>query len=103
MKTRPDTLDTTENESGRAKHKNGTRRPRYRRKHVQERKTRRIAREKINKNSISNMKMVFDALGTVKTSPGEQNMKKGPDAHDTAENESGSAKYECGTRRTRHH
>jgi hypothetical protein len=35
----PDALDTAENESGNTKHENGTRRPRYRRKRVQERKT----------------------------------------------------------------
>jgi hypothetical protein len=34
MKTGPDALCTVENESGSAKHENGTRRPRYRRKHV---------------------------------------------------------------------
>jgi hypothetical protein len=38
MKTRPDAFSTAENESGRAKHENGTRRPRYRRKLVRERK-----------------------------------------------------------------
>jgi hypothetical protein len=37
-----------------------------------------------------------------KMSPRAQNMKTGPDALHTAENESGSAKYENGTRRTRH-
>jgi hypothetical protein len=34
-----------------------------------------------------------------KTSPGAQNMKTGPDAHGTAENESGGAKHENGIRR----
>jgi hypothetical protein len=38
MKTGPDALDTAENESGGVKHENGIRRPRYRRKHVRERK-----------------------------------------------------------------
>jgi hypothetical protein len=35
----PDALGTAENESGKAKHENETRRPRYRRKRVRERKT----------------------------------------------------------------
>jgi hypothetical protein len=35
-------------------------------------------------------------------SPGAQNIKTGPDALGTAENESGIAKLENGTRRTRH-
>jgi hypothetical protein len=39
MKTGPDALGTNENESGSAKHENGTRRLRYRRKRVWERKT----------------------------------------------------------------
>jgi hypothetical protein len=34
MKTGPDTLGIAENESGRAKHENGTRRTRHRRKRV---------------------------------------------------------------------
>jgi hypothetical protein len=34
MKIGHDALDTAENESGRAKHENGTRRPRYRRKRI---------------------------------------------------------------------
>jgi hypothetical protein len=38
MKTRPDALGTTENDSGRANHENGTRHPPYRRKLVWERK-----------------------------------------------------------------
>jgi hypothetical protein len=37
MKTGADTLSTAENESGRAKHKNGTRRPWYLGKRVRER------------------------------------------------------------------
>jgi hypothetical protein len=77
MKRGSDALDTTENESGRAKNENRTRRPWYCRKHVRERTTRK--RE-----------------GTLsvppKTSPGAQNMKTGSDALGTAENESGSAK-----------
>jgi hypothetical protein len=39
MKTGPDALDTAENEYGSAKIENGTRRPRYLRKRVRERKT----------------------------------------------------------------
>jgi hypothetical protein len=39
MKTSSDALGTAENESGSAKQENGTRRPRYRRKRVRERKT----------------------------------------------------------------
>jgi hypothetical protein len=39
MKTAPDALETAENESGSAKHENGTRRPLYRRKQVRQRKT----------------------------------------------------------------
>jgi hypothetical protein len=39
MKTGPDALRNVENEFERAKYENGTRRPRYRRKGVWERKT----------------------------------------------------------------
>jgi hypothetical protein len=39
IKTRPAVLGTAENDSRRAKHENGTRRPRDRRKYVPERKT----------------------------------------------------------------
>jgi hypothetical protein len=39
MKTGHDALGTAENEPGRAKHENGTRRPRHRRKRVQDGKT----------------------------------------------------------------
>jgi hypothetical protein len=39
MKMGPDTLNTAGNESGSAKQEKGTRRPRYRRKRVRERKT----------------------------------------------------------------
>jgi hypothetical protein len=39
MKTGSDALGTTENESGRAKQENETRRPWYRQKRVRERKT----------------------------------------------------------------
>jgi hypothetical protein len=87
MKTGPDAFVTAENESGSTKHENGNRRPRYRRKGVRERKTSKQ-----------------DPMPSVpsKMSLGSQNMKKGPDALDTAENESGSTKHVNGTRRTRH-
>jgi hypothetical protein len=75
------------NEYGSAKHENVTGRPRYRRKRFRERKTRKR-----------------DPTLSVppKTNPGTQNVKTGPDALDTAENESGSAKVENGTRRPRY-
>jgi hypothetical protein len=84
MKTGPDALGNAENEFGSAKHKNVNRRPRYRRKRVRARKT-----------------LKRDATPSVppKTSRGAQNMKTGPDALKTAENESGSEKHENGTRR----
>jgi hypothetical protein len=87
MKTGPDALVNEENESRSAKHQNGTQRPRYRRKRVQERKT-----------------LKRDPTPSVppKTSPGAQNMKTRLDALVTAGNESGSAKHQNGTRRTRH-
>jgi hypothetical protein len=50
MKTGHDAVGTAENESGHAKHENGTWRPPYRRKRVRERK---------------NMKTGADALGSV--------------------------------------
>jgi hypothetical protein len=45
------------------------------------------------------MKTDHNALGTIETSPGAQNMKSGPDALGTAENESWSAEHENETRR----
>jgi hypothetical protein len=63
MQTGHDVLGTIENESGSAKHENGTRRPRYR-------------------LSIP-----------PKTDPGAQNMKTRPDALGTTRNEVGSAKH----------
>jgi hypothetical protein len=83
MKTGRDPLSTTENESGRAKRENGTRRPRHRLKRVPERKT----RKRDTTSSIP-----------PKTSLGAQNVKTGPDALGNAENVSGSAKRENGTR-----
>jgi hypothetical protein len=79
MKTGPDALGTAENEFGRAKQENGTQRRRYRRKQVWAHKTRKR-----------------DPTPSVlpKTSQGVQNIKKGPDALDTAENGSRSAKHD---------
>jgi hypothetical protein len=75
----PDAFYTAvENESGRAKHENMTRPLRYRRKRVRERKT---------------LKMDRTPSVPPKTSPSARNMKKGPAALATAENESGSAKH----------
>jgi hypothetical protein len=87
MKTGCDALDIHENEFGRAKHENETRRSRYRRKPVRERKT-----------------CKRDPMPAVppNTSQGLQNMKTGPDALGTAGNESGSAKHENGIRRSRY-
>jgi hypothetical protein len=87
MKTGPDALGTAENESGQEKQENGTRRPRYRRKRLQERKTRKR-----------------DPILSIppKTNPSVQNIKTGPDAHGTAQNEFGRAKHDNGTRRPRY-
>jgi hypothetical protein len=71
MKTGPDASDSSENESKRAKHENGTWRPRYRGKLLWEHKTR--------KRDTSH-------LLPSKTSLGAQNMKTGPDDLDTVEN-----------------
>jgi hypothetical protein len=87
MKTGPDALGTAENGSGRAIHENGTRRPRYRQKRVRARKTRKR-----------------DPTPSLppKMSPGAQNMKTGPVALNSVENESGQTKEENGTRRPRY-
>jgi hypothetical protein len=74
VKTGPDDLGNAENESGSAKNENRTRRPRYHRKRVRERKTRK-------RNSTPSVPR--------KTSLGAHNMKMGPDALSTAENEYG--------------
>jgi hypothetical protein len=71
MKTGPDALRITENESESAKHENGTRRPPHRRKCFRERKT---------------FKRDPTPSETPKTSPGAQNMKTGTDALGTVEN-----------------
>jgi hypothetical protein len=79
MKMGPDELGIVENMSVSAKHENGTGRPRYRRKRVRERKTR---------------KQAPTPSVPLKMSLSVQNMKMGPDALGTAENESGRAKHE---------
>jgi hypothetical protein len=125
MKTRPDALGTTENESGSAKHENGTRLHRYRLKRVRgakyENRTPSVKPKKCP--GAKKFKKGPDAPGTTaenesggaktrkrnstppvppKTSPGEQNMKTGPDALGTAENKFGSAKHENGKGRPRY-
>jgi hypothetical protein len=87
MKTKPNALGTSEDKSGSVKHENGTQRPRYRQKRVRERIT-----------------LKRDPTPSVppKMSPGGQNMKTGPDALGTVENESRRAKQENGTRRPRY-
>jgi hypothetical protein len=87
IKTGPDALCTAENMAGSAKHENGTRRPRYRQKLVPSCKT---------------WKRNMSPSGPSNISLGAQNMKMGPDALGTAENMSGSAKYENGTGRPRY-
>jgi hypothetical protein len=79
MNTGLEDLGTDENESGSAKHENGTQRPRYRRKCARERKTRKR-----------------DSTHTVplKTNSGAQNLKIRLDALGTAEYEFGNAKHE---------
>jgi hypothetical protein len=74
-------LGTAEKVFGSARHENGTRRPRYRRIRVWACKT---------------LKRDLTPPLPPKTSSGAQNMKKGPDAPGTAENEFGSAKHENG-------
>jgi hypothetical protein len=80
MKMGPDALGTAENESGRAKYENGTRRTRYHRKRVRGYKT----------------------WKRDPTPTGAQNMITGLEPLCTAENDSGRAKYENGTRRPRY-
>jgi hypothetical protein len=82
MKTGPDAVGTAENEYKDAKLENRTRRPSYRRKRVRGRQTRK-----------------WDPTLSVlpKTCPRSQNLKMGPDALTTAENEYGNAKHENGT------
>jgi hypothetical protein len=87
MKKGHDALGTFQNEYGRAKHENGKGSPRYRRKRVRERKT---------------CKRDPTPSELPKTRKGAENMKTRPNAPDSAENESGSAKCENGTRRPRY-
>jgi hypothetical protein len=87
IKSGSDALVIAENESGSAKHENETRRPRYRRNRVLERKT-------LKRDPTSSVQS--------RTGPGAQNMITGPDAVGIAENGSGSAKHENGTRHSRY-
>jgi hypothetical protein len=95
IKTRLNALESAENKSGSAKHENsgsakhenGTQRCWYRRKWVRERKT---------------IKQDPTPLVSPKTNHGAQNMKTRPDGFGTAENASGNAKHENGTRRRRY-
>jgi hypothetical protein len=106
MKTGPDALGTVANESGSAKHENGIQRPPYRPKRVWERKS--FKQESMpswppqTSPGAQNMKIGLMPSVPPQTSPGAQNMKTGSVAHDTAQNESESAKHENGTRRTRY-
>jgi hypothetical protein len=79
MKMVPDALSIVENESGSAKHENGTQRLRYRRKRVRERKIRK------HDQTLS---------VTPKMTPGAQNIKMGPYTPCITENKSGSVKHE---------
>jgi hypothetical protein len=88
MKTRPDAFGTAQNESGSEKHENWTRRPRYRRKQVRERKT-------CKRGSTSSV--------PPKMSLGAQIIKMGVSALGTTENEFGSAKHENETQCPRYH
>jgi hypothetical protein len=81
MKSGPKSFGSAKNESGSAKDENETGRPRYSQKRARERKT---------------WKQEPTPLVPLKTSPGMQNVKKGPDALGTAENMSGSEKHENG-------
>jgi hypothetical protein len=86
MKTGPEAHGIAENESGRTKHENWTRCPRYHRKRIRACKT---------------LKWDPTPLVPPKMSSGAQNTKTGPDALGNAENESGSAKHENVTRHLR--
>jgi hypothetical protein len=81
MKTRVDTHSTAENEFGSANHENGRLRPPHRQKHV-------MVRKKSKRDRTPSV--------PPKTSLSAQNMKSGPDALGTAENEYGDAKHENG-------
>jgi hypothetical protein len=79
MKTRPDAFSSAGNEFGSAQYENGTRRSPYHRKRIRVRKTWKL-----------------DPTPSVppKTRPGAHDMKTGPEALGTVQNESGSAKHE---------
>jgi hypothetical protein len=99
MKTGPDALGNAENVSGCGKRENGTRRTQHRQKRVRVHKTR-----KRDPTPSIPPKMSPEAMPSAqpKMSPGAQNLKTAPDAPGTAENMSGHAKRENGTRRPRH-
>jgi hypothetical protein len=82
MRTGLDTLRTVENMSGSGKHENGIKCLLYRRKRVWARKT--LKRDPTPSESL-------------KMSPSAQNIKMGPNALATAENESWHAKHENGS------
>jgi hypothetical protein len=81
MNKGPDALGTAENESRRAKHESGTRRPLYRRK---------MSGDEKHKNEIGRPRYRRKIVRTRK------NMKTRPDAFGPDENESKSAKHENG-------
>jgi hypothetical protein len=107
MKTGPNAHETAENESGSAKHENGTRRPPHCRKRVRERKT--IKRDPTPSlppkmsTDAQKKKKGPNALDIAENEFGSQKIKTGADALGIAENESASAKKENGIRRPPHH
>jgi hypothetical protein len=101
VKTVPDALGTVENESESAKLENGTRRPWYRRKYENENGRPWYHRKRVRERKTR--KLDTTPPMSPKTIPGTQNVKTGPDALGTAENESRSAKREKGTLRHRYH
>jgi hypothetical protein len=124
MNTGPDALRTAENKSERAKHQNETGtlrkvkneyvrskhenvtiRPRYRRKCVRECKTWKrdptLSGPPKMRPGAQNMKIGPDALGTAENESDNAKKKTGPDALGTAGNDSVSAKHENETRHPR--
>jgi hypothetical protein len=107
MKTGPDARGIAEDVSGSAKHKNGTRRPRYRRKRVGRAKHKKLGPTPSVLPSVppkmssgaQNMKTEPEAPIPSKTSLGAQNMESGHDALGTVENKSRNTKRANGTRR----
>jgi hypothetical protein len=89
MKSGLGALGTAENESGSAKHEKGTKRHRYCRKLVRERKTRKRdsapSEPPIMSLRAQNMKTGLDTSVPTKMSTGVQNMKIGPDDLGTVE------------------